>query len=164
MNPSTLGSDSQDRSACRSLCIQQSPSLKTRESWFFSVNVQSVSKRQNHWTTSAPGLVIIVQGSTICFSRIGLYTHQLTHRWQGQSIRRLWQRSPSMCVCVCVHACMRVSTSPPAHTDFGGLVTEFFTLQKWLFWIFGNISTRYPVNGLLYYCITERNMGMPIND
>jgi len=36
--------------------------------------------------------------SRICSSRIGLYTYQLTHRWQGQSVRRLRRRSPCLAV------------------------------------------------------------------
>jgi len=41
--------------------------------------------------------------SRIGSSRIRLYTHQITHRWQGQSISRLRRRSPCVCVCVCVY-------------------------------------------------------------
>jgi len=46
--------------------------------------------------------------SRVCSSRVGLYTYQLTHRWQGQSVRRLRRRSRSPCVyvCVCVRACV----------------------------------------------------------
>ena len=48
MNPSTLGSDSQGRSAWRSLCIEAVTQFEDRELWFFSINVQSVSNRHNH--------------------------------------------------------------------------------------------------------------------
>jgi len=41
MNPSTVGSDSHDCSAWRSLCIEA-------VTQFFSINVQFVSKRHNH--------------------------------------------------------------------------------------------------------------------
>jgi len=45
--------------------MKQSPSFKTRESQFFSINVQSVSKRHSHWVTSAACHVINVRGSAL---------------------------------------------------------------------------------------------------
>jgi len=46
--------------------------------------------------------------SRICSSRIGLYTHQPTHWWQGRSVRHLRRCSPCVCVCVCVCVCICV--------------------------------------------------------
>ena len=86
MNSSTLGSDSPR------LLSMDIPVYWSSHPRFFSINVQSV--KQEAQPLSNLGTWPCDHCSRICSSRIGLYTHQLTHRWQGQSICWLQWRSP----------------------------------------------------------------------
>jgi len=87
--------------------LKQSPSSKTREPRFFSINMQSVSKRHNHWATSAPGLVIIVRGSALqefgCTLTNSLIDDKDNRSVDFDGAVRVcgW-----VCVCVCVCVCV----------------------------------------------------------
>jgi len=87
--------------------LKQSPGSKTRESRFFSINVQSICKRHNHWATSAPGHVFIVRGTALPES------HSPTHSLMTRTIDPLTLTAQSMSVSVQV--CPSVCYSSEQH-------------------------------------------------
>jgi len=103
MNPSILGSNSQDHSAWRSLCIEAVTQFEEERVTVFSINAQSISKRHNHWATSAPGLVIIVRGSALPESDCTL-TNSLNNDKDNRSVDfdGAVHVHVRVCVCLCV--------------------------------------------------------------
>jgi len=91
MNPSSLNCDWQDRSAWRS---RNGAVTQFEDETVAVLQHKRAVRKQEAQPLSNLGSWPCDQCSRICSSRIGLYTHQLTHRWQGQSVRRLRRRSP----------------------------------------------------------------------
>jgi len=77
MNSSTLGSDSQDRSAWRSLCSE--PVTQFEDERVAILQHKRAVCKQEAQPLSNLSTWPCDHCSTICSSRIGLYTHHLTH-------------------------------------------------------------------------------------
>jgi len=101
MQPSTLSTDSQDRSNWRSQCQEAVEQLEDAR---VAVLQQKRAVRKGEAQPSSNlGTWPCDSCSRICHSRIGLYTHQLAHRWwHWHLIRRLRRRSPCTYACVCM--------------------------------------------------------------